>query len=81
MLRNDGGVLRATILLMQLEAGSLVWRELSGLGDPGRRQASEQIFQVIKRLNTLPPANARQGVNYRAALVHIRYTGPNRIFD
>jgi hypothetical protein len=41
------------------------WRELFDLGDFGRWLPCEQIFEVIKRVDAMPPTTSQQGVNYR----------------
>jgi len=68
------------------------WRERSDLGDLGRWQAREQIFQIIERVDPVPPATAQQGINHRTAfpgfgmpdeqkILFSKGTGPNRILD
>lgn len=43
------------------------WCELVDLGDLGRWQTGEQIFQIIDRVNPMPPATAQQCVNHGTA--------------
>ena len=42
-------------------------RELLDVGDLGRRQTREQIFQVVERIEVVPPTTAQQCVKDRAA--------------
>jgi hypothetical protein len=41
------------------------WSELFDLGNLGRRQAHEQIIQIIKGVDPMSPATAQQCVNHR----------------
>ena len=51
-----------------LGLGPRAGRELLDLGDLGRREAREQILQILERVDALPPTTAQQGVDHRAAL-------------
>lgn len=68
------------------------WRELFDFRDFSRRQTRKQIFQVIERVDSLPPATAQQGVDHGAAFSGSRMsneqpvlfskgTGPNGVLD
>ena len=68
------------------------WRELVDLGNFGHWQTREQIYQVIKRVDAVPPTTAQQRVNHRAAFASFgmphkqpiafsKCAGANRIFD
>jgi len=50
-----------------LRFGPHRWRELVDLGDFGCGQARDQIFQIIKWVEAMPPTTAQQRVNYRTA--------------
>ena len=47
--------------------GQRRWRELFDLGNFCCRQTGEQIFQIIKRVDPLPPTTAQQRVNQPSA--------------
>jgi len=47
-------------------------RELFDLGDLGCGQAREQIFQVIERIDSVPPTTAQQRLNHCAAFPGFR---------
>ena len=47
-------------------------RELFDLGDLGCWQAREQIFQVIERIDSVPPTTAQQRLNHCAAFPGFR---------
>ena len=55
------------------------WRELPDLGNLGRRQACEQIPQVIKWVEAVPPTTAQQCVNHRAAFASLRMTNEQKV--
>ena len=68
------------------------WGELFNLGDHGRWHAGEQIFQIIKRIDSVPSATAQQRVNHGAAFASFgmpneqpvlfsKGAGSNRIFN
>ena len=71
---NSTGLLKrlSDHFLLRFGLGPRRWRELFDLGDLGRRQAGEQIFQVIEWIDPVPPATAQQGVNHRAAFPGFR---------
>ena len=52
-----------------LRFGPCLWRELFDLGDFGRWQTGEQIFQVSKRVYAMPPTTAQQGVDHGGAFL------------
>src|SRR5208282_4268809 len=54
-------------LLLRFGFDPLRWCELLDLGNLGRRQAREQILQIIERIDSVPPATAQQSINHRAA--------------
>ncbi len=54
-------------------------RELLNLGNLGRWQTRKQIFQVIERVDTMPPATAQQCVNHGAAFASFRMSEEQKV--
>jgi hypothetical protein len=50
------------------------------VGDLGSRQARKQIFQVINRVDAMPPATAQQGVDHRAAFTSFGVPNKQKFF-
>jgi len=79
-------------MLLRFGLGPRRRRELFDLGDLGRWQTREQILQIIKGVDAMPPATAQQGVNHRAAfpgfgmpnelpILLSKCAGPNGVLD
>jgi len=62
-----------------LRLGPCCWRELFDLGDLGCWQAREQILQIIKWIDSMPPATAQQRVNHRAPFTGLRMANEQKI--
>jgi hypothetical protein len=91
-LANQKFQARWNRILMGSRRGPPRRDEVSDLGDIGRRQALEQIFQIIEGIDPMSSATAQQGVNHRAAFPSFRMskeqkilfpksTGPDCILD
>src|SRR5208337_302361 len=65
--------------LLRFGIGPRRWRKLSDLGDLGCRQPREQILQIIKRVDPVPPTTAQQCVYHRAALPGFRMSDEHPI--
>ena len=79
-------------LLFRFGLGPCCGRELFDLCDLGGGQTGEQVFQIIERIDAMPPTTAQQGVNHCAAFPRFRMPNEhpiafskrawtNRIFD
>jgi len=77
---------------LQFWPGSHRWRELLALSNFGGGQTGKQIFQIIERVDAVPPATAQQSVNHCAAfpsfgmanehpIAFSKGTGPYAVFD
>jgi hypothetical protein len=68
------------------------WCELLDLGNFGRRQAHEQVFQIIIRVDTVPTATTQQRIDHGATFTGVgvsnehpiafsQCAGPNAVLD
>ena len=56
------------------------WCELLDLRNLGRWQTGEQIFQIIKGVDPMPPTTAQQRINHRAAFPGFRMPNEQPVF-
>jgi len=56
------------------------WRELLDLGDLGRWQTREQIFEIVEWIDPVTPTTGEQSVNYRAPFPGFRMADEQPIF-